>query len=86
MGARDASGAAIISDNTLGFLPPIQIKKKSTKYKGMYGSELCIIVSKFQASLNAYWLFLLQRLENEADKYELPRDKRIKKTRSDNYL
>jgi hypothetical protein len=85
LGSRDASGAVIISDTALRSLLPPQLKKMSTKYKAMCGCELCIIMAQFQASLNAYRLSLLRRLENEAEECESPREKRIKKARSDNY-
>jgi hypothetical protein len=57
----------------------------STKYKAMCGCELCIIIGQFQASLNAYRLSLLRRLEIETDECANLRKKAIKKTRSDNY-
>ena len=65
-------------------LPP-QLKQMSTKYKAVCGCKLIVIMAQFQASLNACRLYLLRRLENEADQCESPRDKHIKKARSDNY-
>ena len=83
--ARYTYGDVIISDTTLRSLIPPQLKKMSTKYKYMCGCELCIIMAQFQVSLSAYRLSLLRRLKNEADKSEPPRDKRIKKPRSEKY-
>ena len=68
------SEGGIISYTVLKLLLPSQLKKIITKYKAICGCELCIIMAQFQASLNDLRLSLLRRLENEANKYESPRD------------
>jgi hypothetical protein len=84
-GAKDTAGEPIISDTALRSLLPPQLKRMSTKYKAMCGCELCIIMGQFQASLNAYRLSLLRRLEKETDECDSQEEKAIKRTRSDNY-
>ena len=51
--ARDAKGKVVISDTSLRYLLPPQLKAMTERHKQMCGCETCIVADQLQLSLNA---------------------------------
>ena len=52
--ARDSNGKIIISDTSLRYLLPPQLKRMTEKHKQMCGCEVCLIGDSHQKTLNAF--------------------------------